>query len=145
MTGLYNHDIILLKLYNQMLNAKTNNEKLAFYMIDIDDFKYINDNFGHIKGDIIIKDTANVIKQNIKDTDILGRYGGDEFVIVSPHTDMQQAKTFVKQLKQKTKEMIIPVRISIGYGIYSHSESLDDFVKRIDKALYDDKKNKKKL
>lgn len=142
MTYLYNHESILLKLSQQIEKAKLTGEKLSLFMIDIDDFKSINDNFGHTKGDLVIKQVAEIIKNEFKKTDIIGRYGGDEFIIVLPNTDLKEADILEENLHNVVSKMEWPVKLSIGLSIYN-GETLNEFVKKTDFKLYEAKKIKK--
>lgn len=143
MTGLYNHEAIYQKLNNEIKKAKITKKPLALFMLDVDNFKVINDTHGHVKGDWVIKEIAQIIIDNTEKNAMIGRYGGDEFMIISPDTKYEKACSIIDLLKSKMTGMIIPVEISIGMCLYS-DESLNEFVKKADKKLYETKNNKKK-
>ncbi|HEY5715541.1 MAG TPA: GGDEF domain-containing protein, partial [Psychromonas sp.] len=122
---------------------------LAVMMIDLDRFKSINDNYGHAAGDNTLLSVANTFKAMIRNMDIIGRIGGEEFAIIVPHADLEIATELAQRLRlgiEKT-EIIIdgkPVKITACFGVTRidvKSESLDEALKRADKALYLAKEN----
>lgn len=135
MTNFYNHEVILKKLSEQIEYVSNTGHSLSSIMIDIDNFKEINDKYGHTAGDNIIKNIADIIKQQTKKTDIIGRYGGDEFIIVLPDTNINEAKKLAKLLSEAVYKLTIPVTLSAGISLYS-GETLNEFVKNIDMKLY---------
>ena len=91
LTGLYNHTHILQLLEDCSFRARRENKPLSFAMLDIDHFKRVNDSHGHPMGDRVIKSLALFLKQRLRKTDFIGRYGGEEFAIVMPDTDIEAA------------------------------------------------------
>jgi diguanylate cyclase (GGDEF)-like protein len=91
LTGLYNHTHILQLLEDCSFRARRENKPLSFAMLDIDHFKRVNDSHGHPMGDRVIKSLALFLKQRLRKTDFIGRYGGEEFAIVMPDTDLEAA------------------------------------------------------
>jgi diguanylate cyclase (GGDEF)-like protein len=122
---------------------------LAVIMIDLDHFKSVNDNYGHAAGDNTLLTVANTLKEMIRNVDIIGRIGGEEFAVIVPHADLKIATELAQRLRLgiEKAELIIddkPVNITACFGIASinvKSESLDDALKRADKALYLAKEN----
>lgn len=128
--------------------AKRFNEEFCILMLDIDDFKKINDNFGHQKGDIVIKKLANTIDTNIREIDLSARYGGEEFIVLLINTTKEDSFKAAKRIKDsffRNKENHkIQTSVSIGIASWSkHDNSLEDIIKRADNLLYVSKKNGK--
>jgi len=157
LTGLPNRDFFK-KLFQQaLLDAKTNNRLVGVLFLDLDNFKHINDAFGHDMGDIILKNTANNIQQNVRAADstvtnaIFSRLSGDEFMIVlNDVTDIEDIKAVAERIIKssyhpymaKTKE--ITVTASIGIAIYpTHGNSANELIKNADIAMYYSKQNRK--
>lgn len=146
MTGIYNREVGLLKI-KQLVYKRV---KGAFIIMDIDNFKEINDNFGHMYGDIVIKGISQVIKKSFKEEDIVLRMGGDEFVVYSIHlVERDECRKALEHLIHcldqadvgKSKE--IPVSISVGCSINNKEKERADFnrlYKDSDKCLYEAKK-----
>lgn len=143
MTGVYNHAYIVNRL-------KDINQKYTLMMLDIDDFKEINDNYGHQVGDEVIKYVAKQIKENVRKTDLVGRYGGDEFLIVFIGCDkLDEINLVVNKIKQKI-EMAnkkfgkLNFDITVSAGIESVTDSsFDKALNKVDNALYQAKENGK--
>lgn len=122
---------------------------LAVMMIDLDRFKSINDNYGHAAGDNALLSVANTLKAMIRNVDIIGRIGGEEFAVIVPHADLEMATELAQRLRLgiEKAEIIIdgkPLNITACFGVTSldvKSESLDEALKRADQALYLAKEN----
>jgi diguanylate cyclase (GGDEF)-like protein len=144
LTGLYNRhfvDVIFPKLLAQV---KRNNMKLSLSMLDCNNFKIINDTYGHKKGDLVIKNISNLLLNSTRDSDVVARWGGDEFLIISPFTDLQGTKVVIKRIEQSllemSKEMGIDISVSIGIAVYpNEADNIDDLIKIADKNMYDTK------
>jgi diguanylate cyclase (GGDEF)-like protein len=116
--------------------------------IDIDDFKIINDRFGHNEGDALLSSLAAEIKNNIRETDIAVRLGGDEFGILMPETDHEAARVVLPKLKERLSETMKkkrwPVTFSIGVMTFmTPPVSIDDMISRVDNLMYTVKKSGK--
>jgi len=130
-------------------SAKRNGTYLTATMIDIDNFKNVNDTMGHETGDLVIKKIANILKDNIRNSDILCRYGGEEFCIISNNMDPKEAITLFDKIREKiftypfsfnNKEF----RISASFGVcIEKKNSLIDMINAADEKLYDAKKQGK--
>lgn len=141
------------KGFSQKFEQYVKNEKtqLSLLLIDIDNFKSINDTHGHLVGDEILKLVANTMNENVKGQDLVCRFGGDEFSILLPDTPLQGAlsvaNTLLSSMKDKklrrksTGKSIETITLSIGATSYKENESLEDFIKRADDALYFSKQN----
>ncbi len=145
LTQLYNRHKLEDSISEQFEYAKRFKTPLSFIMIDIDFFKRVNDNYGHIKGDYILKTFAHIVRKNIRKTDILGRWGGEEFLIISPNSSEEKSV----QVAQKIQELIanyhfddLP-RQSASFGVSElHStESTQEAINQADRALYHSKES----
>jgi len=150
MTRLYNQSAILDKLDIELIRAKRYGLELSCMMIDLDFFKVINDKFGHQKGDQILKKVADMIKDCFRKVDVIGRYGGDEFVVILPETSARNAnfaaqrlqKIFAKTLFRYKNVIKFYITLSIGIAGYSPKKAKDakDLLALADNAMYDVKK-----
>ncbi len=113
---------------------------LSLIMFDIDHFKKINDKHGHIYGDYILKTLTEIVKENMRKTDYLIRWGGEEFMIISPNTDVINAKVLSERIRKAVEDFNFDknekVTLSFGVTHYIQSDTEDTFVKRADDALY---------
>ncbi|MFH0710020.1 MAG: diguanylate cyclase [Pseudomonadota bacterium] len=141
LTGLYNRqktDIILIK-EQKKVNRYTDYH-CALMMIDVDNFKVINDTAGHQAGDSVLQTLANIMEENLRDTDILGRWGGEEFIAIFPHTNAEAALIVAESFRRKIEEFSFglghSVTVSIGAGEFMAHESVHECVGRVDRALY---------
>jgi polar amino acid transport system substrate-binding protein len=116
---------------------------LCFIMADIDLFKRINDNFGHIRGDSILKEFSKILSDNIRKTDFVGRWGGEEFIVVCPQTNKEQTRRLAEKLRTLIENYDFKknTRITSSFGIYQYQEgdSLKTCIKHVDDALYEAK------
>jgi diguanylate cyclase (GGDEF)-like protein len=151
LTGLYNRRSILNKLGEKIKLAHRYDEDLCLLLMDIDDFKSINDHYGHIAGDDVLETVAATIQQNIRETDYAGRYGGDEMIIIFPQTDTLTASHIAERIRTKIENTVIiskdgsafNVTVSQGISNYKHSEDQVSFLSRVDQALYKAKQNRR--
>lgn len=105
-------------------------------MADIDHFKQVNDNYGHEKGDEILRGVAHIIHQNIREQDCASRYGGEEFLILVPETKLQDATVIGERLREAVEESTLAITISLGVAQIGEREGIKDLVRRTDRALY---------
>lgn len=125
-------------------------KKVSLLLVDIDDFKLVNDSFGHIVGDQILKQVAFVLKENLRKEDKVARWGGEEFAILLVDVMVEDALKIAQKIGQKIKEdktilefIENPITISIGLGELRASDSQDGLIQRVDKALYSAKEGGK--
>ena len=127
--------------------ARYSREKtpFSFILLDIDKFKDFNDNYGHQVGDEILKNLAETIKQNIRQTDIFARWGGEEFVCMLLNTSIQNAKKLAEHLRKAVENHIFKnnLRVTCSFGIaeFSEDDTKESIMKRVDEALYKAKKS----
>jgi diguanylate cyclase (GGDEF)-like protein len=143
MTGLLRHARIKDQLVVECERAKRSNEALCAAMLDIDHFKLVNDNYGHAVGDRVIKALAQLLKQRARKTDILGRYGGEEFAIILPACNIEMAKQVLDDIRQRFNSIIFAYpggvfSVTLSGGIAQMSEELSDhaLLAAADGALY---------
>ena len=139
-TGLYNHKFFDTLLDMEIEKAKRGQQNLSLIMTDIDFFKKINDTYGHIKADELLKKLADVLRQQIRKSDIIARFGGEEFVILLPETNLEKAKKFAERLK-KAIHLDVALKkynltVSGGITQYKNKDTKKKFKERADKALY---------
>ncbi len=149
MTGLFIHHYFQERLIEEIKRSDRKGTPLTLLMADLDHFKTVNDTFGHTQGDVILKGTSSIIHQNIRGFDIASRYGGEEFAIILPETDIQAAEIIAERLRKKIEdanykndENLIKVTISIGLAQYNHKIDKNgmDLINRADSSLYTAKK-----
>jgi diguanylate cyclase len=151
MTGLANRKGLALALENTLQAMNGSKLPPCILMIDIDHFKKINDGYGHLLGDQVIKVVANNLKNQIKGKDTAARYGGEEFCVLLPETQLSDALKVAENIRQvmektrikrtKDNQEICSITVSTGVTRYQQGESLLDFFQRADDALYESKKN----
>jgi len=151
LTGLRNRRYLSAAFMEEAKLVDDTASDLCLIFADIDHFKQINDTYGHLIGDKVLRITAEVLKECVKGKDVVVRYGGEEFVILLPDTPLTGAVilaekicTYFRNLNWRLKDtdrFIGPVYLSFGVAQYKERESLDDLVQRADKALYKSKKD----
>ncbi len=118
--------------------SKREKSAISVAMIDIDNFKEINDGFGHDMGDIVLKNLAVLIKKHIRDSDVFVRYGGEEFVLLFPNTELNKAVISLEKIRTLVEEeaMSKDIFITVSIGVVEFKEDIDMSIKRADKAMY---------
>jgi diguanylate cyclase (GGDEF)-like protein len=143
LTGLYNRSMSEEHLELAVMRARRSGGSLAFAMIDIDYFKNINDTYGHPTGDRVIVTMARLLQQRLRKTDIVGRFGGEEFAVVLPDTDLDEAREVIDQIR-KSFSLVrhayakgeFSVTFSCGIAAYPHYGDASQLCDAADKALY---------
>lgn len=141
LTLLYNHRGFQEILTNELARAKTNKQALSVIMMDINNITKINREFGHAKGDEVIKLVAEKVRQNIRESDVAGRYGGDEIAIILPNTSSAQAKYIAEYLTYTLSCCFIddigPIKVSVGISTYPDcSEDKEKLLILSEQAMY---------
>jgi diguanylate cyclase (GGDEF)-like protein len=140
LTGLYDHDTFLVLLDKEIERAKRHSEKSSLLLLDLDDFKQINDQFGHQKGDEVLVQMAHIMRKSIRAMDYAGRYGGEEFAVILPETDIIEAIQSAERLRQAVENQFsqnYKLTISIGVACFPEDASeIEGLVKLADEAMY---------
>lgn len=144
-TGLYNHKFFENILDIEIEKAKRGKTKLSLFIIDIDFFKKVNDVYGHLKADKILERLAKVLMDHLRKSDIIARFGGEEFIVLLPETNLAKAKKLASRLKRAihSDKMLSKYKIAVSGGITQFRKTRDSkkqFKERADKALYQAKK-----
>ena len=144
-TGLYNHGFFMTRVKEEISRARRSDCVSSIIVIDVDKFKNFNDTYGHLAGDQVLTTLAQAIRQNVRDDDIPSRFGGEEFTVLLPRTDVSTALSVAERLRISVSEMEVPweiplPEITISLGVYSfdHTSNMEtnDVIRRADEALY---------
>lgn len=128
--------------------ARRNNSPISLILADLDDFKLVNDTHGHLSGDLVLADFADICRRNLRAEDIFGRYGGDEFVIILPGVDKAGAAALAERLRHAVEAMAVAqgdniVSVTASFGVITAGDgealSLDDLVRKADAMMYEAK------
>ncbi|MDQ6766812.1 MAG: diguanylate cyclase [Candidatus Eremiobacteraeota bacterium] len=145
LTGLPHQRSLQERLAYELKRSRRSSSRLALLMMDIDKFKAFNDTYGHPVGDQVLREVAAVLRRVARETDVIGRYGGDEFCAILPDTDRDQAWRFAERLTAEVSKepfriderQSIPIRLSIGVAVYpDECEGRDDLIGVADASLY---------
>ncbi|MBF0385381.1 MAG: sensor domain-containing diguanylate cyclase, partial [Candidatus Omnitrophica bacterium] len=145
LTMVLNQNALRYRLEDEFARAKRYHLDLSCMMIDLDDFKKVNDKYGHQVGDQVLKRTAKIIRRNLREVDVVGRYGGDEFMVILPETSAENAKIaasrlrdiFDLQVKKSTKRApYVTVSIGVGGRPSKNISNPKEMIEQIDKAMY---------
>jgi len=143
LTCIYNRQYFERLAREAFAKAKENKSNLCVVMIDINKFKFMNDYYGHIFGDEVLKAFARFLEENIREWDILGRYGGDEFVIKLPHTTYAEADKLIKNISEILKNPlhlnngeVIDISFCYGIGELTAEDNWESLIARADKEMY---------
>jgi len=144
LTGLYNRRAILGKLHELITRANRYKEDFSLVMLDIDHFKKVNDRYGHLIGDEVLEKIAALIRRNIRDTDIAGRYGGEEFIIILPQTNLSSAWVVAERIRNIIEKAqmkdpagnVFAITVSQGLSGWERGEDADSLISCADEALY---------
>ncbi|MBF0371436.1 MAG: diguanylate cyclase [Magnetococcales bacterium] len=152
LTGLYNHTTTRERLIIEVDRAKRQKDPLAFAMLDIDKFKAVNDTYGHPTGDRVIKSLARLLKQRLRNTDIVGRFGGEEFAVILVGTDGETASHIMNELREafgkiehRFEEISFQKTFSCGIAMFPHHSDPSTLNDAADKALYQAKNGGRNL
>lgn len=140
LTKLYNHSYMHERLSEEISNARRHGLDLSLIMIDLDNFKQINDTFGHKLGDKVLRKVSASILEIIREEDVAGRYGGEEFIIILPNTDHSSAFKVAEKIRKSVRKLkwhIGDLKITLSGGVHSlNGESVNGFIEKTDILLY---------
>lgn len=150
LTGLYNRRYLEATIMRELHQASRNEQSLSVMMMDIDCFKSFNDTWGHDAGDAVLRAIGNFLQENVRNSDIPCRYGGEELVIIMPNTSIENTKIRADEIRQGIKQLKVHIEgkeltsISVSVGISSfprHGTTYEQLFRLADEALYKAKQN----
>lgn len=148
LTGLYNHTATTEIISSILAQASRNHEQLVLAALDLDLFKQVNDNYGHLAGDQVLLALSHMLKNRLRHGDIVGRYGGEEFVILLRDTSIESAHTLLDRLRDEFSGIVFSAgndtfscTFSVGLSSYASYSTLDELMSHSDQALYTSKHN----
>ena len=148
MTKLFSHHFFQKNLEEEIARAHRYGATFSLIMLDIDHFKKFNDTYGHLQGDVIIKEIANIMRHSVRSIDLTARYGGEEFAVVLPEVDIRGAAVVAERLRGGVESFAFPgeeeplhVTISVGVAEFKpdRMRSSSQLIAEADKALYQSK------
>ena len=151
LTGLTNRRSILGTLEQQLAMARRNGQPLSLLMLDLDHFKRVNDSFGHLAGDAVLRQVAAGIASRLRAQDVAGRYGGEEFLVILPGTTVDGAVQLAEELRTSIAAgrieigdghaITITISIGVSGGVPATGQRVEDLIDGADRALYSAKEN----
>jgi diguanylate cyclase (GGDEF)-like protein len=149
LTELYNRRFFVGKMVDEMKKLKHNDLGISLLMIDVDNFKIVNDTYGHIAGDLVLKELADIIKPNIRVRDTITRFGGEEFAIILPQTNKERAIIVAEKIRNLVANHVFRFKedernVTISIGVVSVRDQVDTqlLIDLADRALYKAKERK---
>lgn len=144
LTGVFNHVYALEEIDSEIERAKRYHVIFSLILLDVDNFKNINDSYGHLAGDFILKNIAQLTEKNLRVIDIIGRYGGEEFIVILPQTDLENAVNAAERLRKAIEseyfvyddKNTIRLTVSLGVATYQNGQDTRSLIKIADDNLY---------
>jgi len=148
LTGLCNQRFFYATLGREVEAARRYRSHLALLLLDLDHFKLYNDSYGHLEGDRVLKRFAVSLREAVRATDLACRYGGEEFVVLLPHTDLEEALVVAERIRQGVQDLefypVVPgqgqrkarITVSVGAALYSAGGDMNELVRQADTAMY---------
>jgi diguanylate cyclase (GGDEF)-like protein len=144
LTGLWNHRVIVERLGEEMIRSLRDGTQLSVILADIDHFKKVNDSFGHLAGDLVLKEIGTVFTRTLRPYDCVGRYGGEEFLMILPNCETESALIRAEQLRVAVQsarimdgETLLQVTASLGVAsVLSSHDDAETVIRAVDTALY---------
>lgn len=150
-TGLYNHHYFMMQFSNELQRANRYDRPLSIIMADLDLLRNINNTYGHLAGDAVLKEVADILKRTVREYDLVARFGGEEFAILMPEADIEKAierAEFIRKAIESAKFIIPtsmdPIKVTMSFGISKREnfgESVTEIIHHADTALYQSKLN----
>ncbi len=148
LTQLYNRRYVIQRLREEIARSKRHSMSLSCLMLDVDYFKEVNDKFGHLAGDMVLRELADLLQNVVRATDVVSRYGGEEFIIVLPQTDWQGAYYVAEKIREEVEMQCfttnnIKITVSVGVAGFEDGNVIDDglLIDQADTAFYIAKKS----
>jgi diguanylate cyclase len=149
LTGIFNRGHFERCLVEEWKRTKRYEEGLSFFLLDLDFFKKVNDTYGHLAGDEVLRRTVRIIVREIRETDIAGRYGGEEFAVILPHTDKQGAIAVAERIRKSVAEHIFKfegqeIRLTLSIGVSFIRQNMKEYeqlISEADQAMYQSKEH----
>ena len=145
LTQVFNRRYFFELIDRELDRSRRNGAPLAIVLFDIDDFKLVNDNHGHLAGDLVLQEMCSACQVIVRPYDVFARFGGEEFVFLLPDTDESRARAFAERLRQLIARQVVvtynesrmQITISVGVAVFnSKMDTVDDLISRADRALY---------
>ncbi|RLJ70784.1 diguanylate cyclase (GGDEF)-like protein [Hydrogenivirga caldilitoris] len=139
LTGVYNRRKIEEILEGEIERSKRYGNPLSVILIDIDNFKQLNDTYGHQTGDMVLKEIVSVIRESLRKTDYLGRLGGEEFLVILPETTPERAKLVAERIRKDIENLDLRVgKITVSAGVtgLKKGDTVETLMNRVDRAMY---------
>jgi diguanylate cyclase (GGDEF)-like protein len=154
LTGLFNHRRFQEVMTAEVERARRYGQEMGLIMLDIDNFKRVNDTFGHMQGDLVLREVARVLRQSAREIDEPARYGGEEMAVALPQTDLDGAYNFAERVRKRIEALEVPVldgdgtlKVTASFGAASLARApgadKDSLVAAADSALYRAKRSGK--
>jgi two-component system cell cycle response regulator len=148
LTEVYNHRYSFERLEEETAKACRYSRPLSILMLDVDDLKHVNDIRGHRAGDEVLRALSRSLKGVLRSTDVIGRYAGEEFLVILPETTLDAANIAAKKIRSAVSSLLLDggslvVSVSCGVAEYRHDESVESFIARVDYNLYKSKRGGK--
>lgn len=140
LTGVFNHRYLMDTLERNKLDYDRDGTPFSIVVFDVDHFKKINDTYGHLVGDQVLIEICTCLKENIRKSDVLGRYGGEEFIVIFPNTTIDEAYSIAERCREAISTIMIEnitIKLSVSGGMQEYSGGLiSDMLKMADKKMY---------
>ncbi|WOE70791.1 GGDEF domain-containing protein [Hydrogenimonas thermophila] len=148
LTDLYNREFLSEYAEKVLKENRRKGESVTLIFLDLDNFKSVNDNYGHEEGDQVLKNVATILKNSFRDHDVIIRYGGDEFIVLAQlnRVEISDLNSVLMSLKERIEENFKKYGISISYGMAIYpleTDNLKDLIHLADQRMYEQKKAKK--
>ncbi|MGF9821506.1 GGDEF domain-containing protein [Brevibacillus agri] len=143
LTGVLVNRRFLDRLIREIRQAKNQHYPITLLFIDLDNFKQFNDCHGHMEGDRLLCQFASILQANVRNQDTVGRWGGEEFVVLLKHADTNEALAIGKRIQEQVRETLSGVTVSIGVASYPmHAATAEELTHKADMLMYEAKKKK---
>jgi diguanylate cyclase (GGDEF)-like protein len=154
-TGLYNRRYLFRRLEQEMQHTRRQGVPIALAVIDVDDFRQYNNRYGHLAGDVVLETVARALRSSVRKGDIVGRWGGEEFALILPGADANEALAVTERVRRQISELIVElggsckVRVTISGGVAASDKhrqiTVRELIQRADLAMYNAKQQKNKV